>query len=186
MAANELQEYYAKSRTAWRQWLEKNHAKKTGVWLIYYKKNSGKPSVPYAEAVEEALCFGWIDSIMKPVDDAQYKQKFTPRNPKSEWSALNKSRVEKLRREGKMHASGEAAIKAAMESGGWTKIDHVENLEVPADLQKAFARNKKAALHFEKLSKSVKKQWLHRLGSAKLPDTRKRRIEQILQLVKNV
>src|SRR5437667_4374542 len=106
----ELKTFYPKDRKAWRQWLQKHHAKEPGVWLIYYKKNSGKSRVAYDEAVEEALCFGWIDSIMKPIDDDKYMQKFTPRKVKSVWSALNKKRVEKLMEQNLMEPAGLAII----------------------------------------------------------------------------
>src|SRR5687768_13924365 len=89
-------QYYAKTRKEWRRWLTRNHEASSGVWLVFYKKESGKPRVPYADAVEEALCFGWIDSVMNPLDQDRYMQLFTPRKPKSAWSKLNKTRIEKL------------------------------------------------------------------------------------------
>ena len=108
--ADELKTFYDKNRKAWREWLQKNHDKKAGVWLIYYKKGSGKSRVSYDDAVEEALCFGWIDSIMHPIDEYKYKQKFTPRKTKSVWSALNKRRIEKLIEQQLMMPAGLALI----------------------------------------------------------------------------
>jgi len=96
MVSPELKTVYARDRKAWRNWLQKNHSKSAGVWLIYYKKSSGNPRLEYNDAVEEALCFGWIDSTIRPIDEKKYMQRFTPRKPKSGWSALNKHRVEKM------------------------------------------------------------------------------------------
>lgn len=182
--AGELKTYYAKDRKSWRAWLEKNHSKEQGVWLIYYKKSSGKNRVSYADAVEEALCFGWIDSIMHPIDEHKYKQKFTPRKTKSVWSALNKKRVEKLIKENLMEPAGLKIIATGKENGSWTKIDHVENFEIPGDLKKTFSRNKKLAKYFEGLGKFRQKQWLYRLGNAKLPETRAKRISALVEEAK--
>ena len=99
---NQIEHYYAKDRTDWRNWLEANHATSPGVWLVYYKKHTDQPSIAYADAVEEALCFGWVDSRPNVLDDERYKQLFSPRKPKSPWSKLNKQRVEKLTQEGLM------------------------------------------------------------------------------------
>ncbi|MEP6926223.1 MAG: YdeI/OmpD-associated family protein [Ginsengibacter sp.] len=173
--------YYAKDRKAWRSWLLKNHAKEPGVWLIYYKKDSGKTRVSYNDAVEEALCFGWIDSIAKPIDEEKYMQKFTPRKIKSVWSALNKKRVEKLLEQKLMTLAGMAIIDTGKKNGSWERIDHVENFLVPPDLKKFFAKNKKVFKYFEVLSKSGQKQWLYRLHNAKLPETRAKRIAELVE-----
>ena len=138
MGQQELKSFYAKDRKTWRKWLEKNHAKSPGIWLIYYKKNSGKTRVAYDDAVEEALCFGWIDSTMRPLDEHSFIQRFSPRKPKSNWSALNKKRIEKLIKEGLMSTAGLEKINLAKNNGSWVSIDHVENLEIPPDLQKHF------------------------------------------------
>ena len=180
----ELKTYYPKDRKTWRQWLQKHHTKEPGVWLIYYKKNSAKSSVAYNESVEEALCFGWIDSIMKPIDEEKYMQKFTPRKVKSVWSALNKKRVEQLIEQNLMQAAGLAIIDLGKQNGSWTKLDHVESYTIPPDLEKTLAKNKKVFKYFEALSKSVKKQWLYRLGNAKLPETRAKRIKEIIDEAK--
>jgi len=115
----ELRRVRPKSRQAWRDWLEKNHASSGGVWLVYAKKHSGLPSLTYNDAVEEALCFGWIDSKVNPIDDRFYMQVFTPRKPWSAWSALNKTRVKRLVAAGRMTVAGAAAIKVAKKSGAW-------------------------------------------------------------------
>ena len=178
MPAIELKSYCPKDRKAWRNWLIKNHSKKPGAWLIYYKKDSGKPRVSYDDAVEEALCFGWIDSIMKPLDEEKYMQKFTPRKIKSVWSALNKSRVETLIKEKLMMPPGLEISEKGKRNGSWVQLDHVENFIVPPDLKKLFAKNKKVLKYFEGLSKSVQKQWLYRLHNARLPATRSKRLAE--------
>jgi uncharacterized protein YdeI (YjbR/CyaY-like superfamily) len=180
MATTGLRSYYAKDRKAWRHWLMKHHSKEPGVWLIYYKKDSGKTRVSYNDAVEEALCFGWIDSIMKPVDEEKYTQKFTPRKIKSVWSALNKRRVEKLSEQKLMTPAGIAIIDTGKKNGSWEQLDHVENFIVPPDLQKFFAKNKKVLKYFEGLGKFRQKQWLYRLHNAKLPETRAKRIADLV------
>ena len=177
---SELKKFYAKDHKAWRKWLQQHHSKEPGVWLIYYKKDSGKSRVPYDEAVEEALCFGWIDSIMKPIDEEKYMQKFTPRKTKSVWSALNKRRVEQLIANNLMADAGLKIIEVGKQNGSWTKLDHVENFEVPADLKKVLAKNKKLAQWFDGLAKFNRKSWLYRLGNAKLPETRAKRIAEML------
>ncbi|MDQ6845439.1 MAG: YdeI/OmpD-associated family protein [Bacteroidota bacterium] len=181
MTAGEIKSYYAKDRKAWRKWLQRNHVKEPGVWLIYYKKDSGKSRVAYDEAVEEALCFGWIDSIAKPVDEEKYKQKFTPRKTKSVWSALNKSRVEKLIEKKLMTPAGLEIIEIGKKNGSWTKLDHVENFVVPPDLKKFFIKNKPVSKYFESLGKSRQKQWLYRLHNARLPATRAKRLAEFLE-----
>lgn len=169
-----------KSRKAWRAWLQKHHAASSGVWLVYAKKQSGLPSLTYSDAVEEALCFGWIDSKINPIDDTFYMQVFTPRKMKSAWSALNKSRVTRLLEAGLMAAAGLAMVKAAKESGTWTARDHVEALIVPPDLRKALKTNPEAGRTWESYTPSRRKAVLYRLHAAKRPETRARYLEEIL------
>ncbi len=123
--------FYSKDRKAWRNWLEKNHNASPGIWLIYYKKDSGKSRVAYADAVEEALCFGWIDSTMNPIDADSYMQLFTPRKEKSGWSKLNKERVEKLIQLGLMTDAGMKKIELAKKHETWNKLDHIEAFTIP-------------------------------------------------------
>jgi uncharacterized protein YdeI (YjbR/CyaY-like superfamily) len=179
-----LKEYYAKDRKTWRKWLEKNHTASAGIWLIYYKKDSGKTGVTYAEAVEEALCFGWIDSTQRPRDEESSKQSFMPRKDKSTWSRPNKQRVEKMEQEGLMTDAGRAKIEIAKQNGSWTSLDDVEDLIVPDQLAKAFAKNKTAKKNFDAMSASVKKQFLYLLSSTKVAQTRKKRIAEIIRLTK--
>ena len=180
METTGLKSYYAKDRKAWRNWLQKHHAKVPGVWLIYYKKDSGKTRVSYDDAVEEALCFGWIDSIMKPIDEDKYMQKFTPRKIKSVWSALNKKRIEKLTEQKLMTPAGMAIIDAGKKNGSWVQLDHVENFIVPPDLKKLFVKNKKVLKYFEGLGKFRQRQWLYGLHNAKLAETRANRIADLV------
>ena len=170
-----------KSRKAWRAWLQNHHAASTGVWLVYAKKHSGLPSLTYSDAVEEALCFGWIDSKINPIDDTFYMQVFTPRKMASAWSALNKARVKRLLEAGLMAAAGLAMIEAAKASGTWTARDHVEALIVPPDLTRALKANPDASRKWASYSPSRRKAVLYRLDAAKRRETRARYLEAILE-----
>lgn len=179
--AGEVDRYYAPDRTAWRLWLAEHHGSARGVWLIYYKKHTGEPTVTYDEAVEEALCFGWIDSRPNVIDDARYMQLFSPRKPKSPWSKVNNGRIERLIREGRMAAAGLAAIDAAKADGSWGAYDAIEALLIPDDLRLALAAHGAALEHFERFGASTKKQLLWHVESAKRPETRAKRIAQIVE-----
>jgi len=181
---NSYDQFYPKDRKTWRSWLSKHHAKAPGVWLVYYKKESGKPRVAYADAVEEALCFGWIDSTMRPLDEERYMQLFTPRKPKSEWSKLNKTRVEQLIKNGLMTPAGLEKINISKANGHWEKIDHVEALTVPSDLAKQLGKSKKATAYFDTLKTTNKKYLLHWLNNAKRVETRAKRVEEIMAALK--
>ncbi len=184
---HQIQTFYAKDAKAWRKWLQKNHAKEMSVWLIIYKKESGKPSVYYKEAVDEALCFGWIDSKPNKRDDESYYQFFAKRNPKSNWSTVNKTKVEKLIKEKRMAKAGLEAIEAAKQNGTWNALDEVDNSIVPEDLTKALLKNKIAQQNFEAFPKSSKKiilEWIH---NAKKEETRLKRIKETVSLAaKNI
>lgn len=186
MANPEYRTTHPKSRKQWRAWLEKNHLSSPGVWLVYYKKESGKPRVLYDEAVEEALCFGWIDSLPRKLDEEKSMLRFTPRKSRSVWSKLNKSRVEKLIAEKKMMPAGWEAIQTAKKNGSWESLsasDHAaDNNLVPADLEKAFSRNNKARENFMHFSVSVRKQFLAWIDQAKRQGTREERIRQTLRM----
>jgi uncharacterized protein YdeI (YjbR/CyaY-like superfamily) len=166
-------------RTAaeWRAWLAKNHATKREIWLIYFKKGSRKKSLTYREALEEALCYGWIDSTVGRLDAERYKQRYTPRNPDSVWSASNKERVKRLITKGRMTEAGLVKIRLAKRNGSWTKLDKVErNGETPSELVDALGKNPKANGEFAKLPPSQKKIWSWWIMSAKRPETRARRV----------
>lgn len=175
---------YFKNRTEWRKWLSINHSSSKGVYLIFYKVTSRKESMRWEEAVQEALCFGWIDSTVKKIDNEGRKQRFTPRNLKSGWSKLNKDHIKKLIANNLMHESGLQKIEIAKKDGSWSIRDDAENLIIPNDLKKAFAKNKLALKNFQALSKSYKKSYLHWLYSAKREETKKKRIIEIINLCK--
>lgn len=177
---DQLETIYASDRNTWRIWLEKNHYTSIGIWLIYYKVKSGKPSVQYSEAVKEALCFGWIDSKVKSLDEDRYKQIFTPRKQKSVWSKLNKQYIEELIEQGLMTEAGLKKIEAAKQDGSWITLDAIEALTIPIDLQQALQANERANSNFEAFSNSLKKNILVWIDSAKRPETRRARIEQAI------
>jgi uncharacterized protein YdeI (YjbR/CyaY-like superfamily) len=174
----QLESIYASDRASWRGWLQQNHRLSSGIWLIYYKVKSSKPSVLYAEAVKEALCFGWIDSKVKSIDEERYQQIFTPRKPKSVWSKLNKQYIAELIDQGLMTDAGMAKITAAQQDNSWTILDAIETLTLPADLVATLAVNPIAQQNFEKFNNSSKKTILFWIESAKRPQTRLNRIEQ--------
>lgn len=174
--------FYAKNRSAWRKWLQQHHTKKTFVWLIIYRKSSSTPSVYYDEAVEEALCFGWIDSKPNKRDDESFYLTFSPRKPKSVWSALNKRRIEQLLANGKMTEAGMVKIEQAKKDGSWFTLDAVEALQMPEPLKKALAKNKKAQTNFNAFPPSFKKGVYYWVQSAKTEATLTKRITETVTL----
>jgi uncharacterized protein YdeI (YjbR/CyaY-like superfamily) len=175
--------FQPKSRKAWRAWLQKNHASSNGAWLIYAKKHTGLPSLTYNDAVEEALCFGWIDSKVNSIDDALYMQVFTPRKPTSAWSALNKARIERLVAAGLMTAAGLALVKIAKRRGTWAAADQVDALAIPSDLRKAIDANPDAKRNWTSYSLRMRKGFLNRVAAAKRPETRARHVHDIVEIV---
>ena len=169
---------HPKSRAEWRKWLEENHTRTEGVWLIIYKKGTGKPRVDYAEAVEEALCFGWIDSKGNKLDDERSMLWMAPRKAKTGWSKLNKERIEKLIKAKLMTPAGLAKINAAKKDGTWNALDAIEALEIALDLAKAFSKNKTAKEYFCAFPRSARRALLEWIASAKKPETRAKRIEE--------
>lgn len=178
----ETETFYAKSRQEWREWLQDNHDKKQSVWLIYYKKKSAVPSVVYSDAVDEALCFGWIDSKAKPIDEDSYMQFFSRRKPKSVWSKVNKEKIERLTKQGLMTEMGFEAIERAKQNGSWTLLDEAEALIIPQDLEEEFQKRPNAKPYFLSLSRSDKRNILQWLVLAKRPETRAKRIREIVEL----
>jgi len=170
-----------KSRKAWRAWLQKHHATSPGVLLVYAKKHTGIPSLDWDEAVEEALCFGWIDSKRLPLDGEFFLQTFTPRKPKSRWSGLNKTRVAALVKAGLMTPAGQKAIDLAKKTGTWAAFDHVDALVMPDDLTQALAKAPAAAATLKTLTVARQKQFLYFLNDAKREETRVKRIAHILK-----
>jgi uncharacterized protein YdeI (YjbR/CyaY-like superfamily) len=169
---------HPKSRAEWRKWLKENHTRTEGIWLISYKKATGKPRFDYADAVEEALCFGWIDSKPGKLDEERSMLWFAPRKAKTGWSKLNKERIEKLIEAGLMTSAGLTKIEAAKKDGSWNLLDAIHKMGVPPDLAKAFSKNKTAREYFEAFPPSVKRAILEWIASAKRPETRAKRIEE--------
>lgn len=168
------------NRAEWREWLERNHVDVTGVWLAVGKKGNQVTTLTYDDAVEEALCFGWIDSVVHKLDDDRFRQLFTPRRPRSTWSLLNKQRVERLIAAGQMTPAGMAAIEIAKANGSWESLDHVDAMTVPDDLSQALAALPGAREGFSALSPSKQRQALYWIGTAKRAETRKSRIDKVV------
>lgn len=171
---------HAETRAEWRAWLEANHASESGAWLVSWRRGHG-PRVEYEEAVEEALCFGWIDSQGSNIDERRSKQYYAPRKPGSGWAATNKARVERLIAEGLMRPAGLEAIERAKANGSWTLLDSVEAGEIPDDLAAALAAAPPARANFDAFPKSAKRAMLEWTAQAKRPETRAARIRQIAE-----
>ena len=169
-------------RAAWRRWLAERHEQRDAIWLVLHKRSSDGTSPSYDEAVEEALCFGWIDSTVNRLDDRRNVQLFAPRKPRGTWSASNKARVARLERDGLLAPAGIAAIDVAKENGSWTALDAVERLEEPPELAAALDANAAAREHWSGFSPSSRKQILWWIVSAKRPETRAARIEQAVRM----
>ena len=179
MQKEEPEYFYPPTQQAWRDWLQENHDSKQCVWVIYYKKSTGIPSISWSEAVDEALCFGWIDSTVRPIEEGKFRQYFTRRKPGSTWSKINKEKIVQLIAEGRMTEAGLASIETAKQNGSWTILDEVEELIIPADLEDAFHKYPGSKDFFLSLSKSVRKMMLSWIVLAKQAETRQKRIEEI-------
>lgn len=175
---------YFKNAQEWRNWLHENHAVRSRVSLVFYKVSSSFESMRWEEAVQVAICYGWIDSTVRRLDDERRVQLFTQRKDKSVWSKLNKSYVEKLIAENVMHESGLQKIEIAKHNGSWQSLDAVENLEIPSDLQNAFNQNLDAFENYKNFSFSYRKSYLYWLNQAKREETRFVRINEIIRLCK--
>lgn len=170
------------TRAEWRAWLEENHTRGEGVWLITYKKAAGRPRIEYDEAVEEALCFGWVDSKPNKLDDERSLLWFAPRKPGTGWSKPNKESVVRLIAAGLMAPSGLAKVEAAQADGSWNALDAVEALELPADLDQALAADPAAQRYWDAFPRSVKRGILEWIASAKTSSTRARRVDETVRL----
>lgn len=166
-------------RASWRSWLEANHATARGVHVISWRPRTGKLRLEYDDAIEEALCFGWVDSSGGVIDEERAQLYFAPRRPRSVWAASNKARVERLRGAGLMTPAGEAVIERAIADGSWTVLDTAERLEVPEDLAVALADRPDAAANFAAFPPGARKMALAWVATAKRPDTRERRITEV-------
>jgi uncharacterized protein YdeI (YjbR/CyaY-like superfamily) len=174
---------YVASREEWRAWLEDHHRSETEVWLIYYKKQSGRPRIPYDHAVEEAICFGWIDSIVKRMDDERFAQKFTPRRDASRWSALNKRRLRKLIRDGRMTEAGLATVDATALDEEPDAKPSARAMDLPRALKQALMANPKAWKNFQNLAPSYRRHYVGWIMQAKKEETRVRRLREAIGLL---
>jgi uncharacterized protein YdeI (YjbR/CyaY-like superfamily) len=172
------------SAKEWERWLARNHAKSPGVWLKMAKKGSGVETVSHPDALEVALCYGWIDGLRHKHDDVYFRQRFTPRKPRSKWSKINRDKVEALTRAGRMQPAGQRQVDAAKADGRWAAAyDSPGSIQVPDDLARALRRNAKARRKFEALDSRNRYAVLYRIHDAKRPETRARRIEQFVTML---
>jgi uncharacterized protein YdeI (YjbR/CyaY-like superfamily) len=175
-----------KTPDEWRSWLEANHQSETGVWLQFAKKNAPLQSINYDQALEEALCFGWIDSLLQKYDDQSYLQKFSPRKPNSIWSKKNTEHIEQLVERKKMHPAGLAMVEAAKQSGRWqTAYDKPADMKVPTDFLVALEKKPKAKAFFETLNKANTYAIAWRLQTAQKPETRQKRLQKLIEMMEN-
>ena len=178
-----MEKVFAQDRNAWRNWLEENHDKLSEIYLAFYKLSAKKPTVTYEEAVEEALCFGWIDGIRKGIDEETYMNRFTPRKPKSTWSVVNKDRVEKLISEGKMTEAGMKLVEIAKQNGQWDAAYQLSaKQEIPQDLDDALEANEAALIFFKSLSNTNQFTYIRQIEKVKSPELRAERLERIIKL----
>ncbi|WP_410210614.1 YdeI/OmpD-associated family protein [Aquirhabdus sp.] len=176
------EQYYFKNDKEWRNWLHENHHSSKGIHLIFYRVDSETESMRWEEAVQVAICYGWIDSTVKKLDDERRIQLFAPRKDKSVWSKLNKTYIEKLIKQNLMHESGLRKIELAKQNGSWESLDDVENLVIPKDLELAFAAHPMALENYQRFSPSYRKNYLYWLNQAKRVETRDIRIAEIVRL----
>jgi len=177
----EVQSISIHTQAEWRQWLMDNHLVEKSVWIICHTKNSGQPAVAWSELVDEALCFGWIDSTRKTIQKGSFKQLFSRRKSKGTWSRVNKEKIVKLIANGQMTPAGLEVIRLAQENGSWSALDSVEELFIPEDLDSALRSYPEAEAFFAGLSKSAKKMLLQWIALAKRPETRNKRIVEIAE-----
>lgn len=177
-----LETFCPASQEEWKEWLQQHHVLKQSVWLVYYKKKTGVASITWSEAVDEALCFGWIDGKAKPVDDQKFMHFFSRRKPNGTWSKVNKEKIKRLIKTGKMTQAGFEIIKAAKQNGSWTVLDEVEKLIVPSDLEDEFQTKPRSKDYYLSLSRSVRKAILQWLVLAKQPQTWQKGIVEIPEL----
>lgn len=180
-----MKRLYFNDLTAWREWLAANHAAEPkGIWLVFDKHAAGRDCLTYEQAVQEALCFGWIDSVIRRIDADQYCRKFTPRKDRSQWSCLNKQRVAKVIREGRMTEFGLAKIKAAKRLGNWSRDPRPQtSLEVPRELAAALEHDPKSREFFDSLAPTYRKHFILWISTAKQPETRAKRIKEASALL---
>lgn len=181
MEESEIGSVCPDNRQQWRKWLQKNHTTKDSVWLVLYKKESDIPTVNWSDAVDEALCFGWIDSQRKSIDEEKFMQRFSRRKANSTWSKVNKQKIQRLIKEGLMTKAGLEVIEAAKQNGSWSILDDVEEHVIPKDLEAAFKKKAGSKSFFLSLSKSKRRAALLALVLTKRPETRAKRVREIAE-----
>lgn len=181
MQENTIELFYPTNQMAWRNWLEENHQSKQAVWVVFYRQSSEKPSITWSDAVDEALCFGWIDSKKIKIDHETSHQYFSKRKPKRTWSKVNKVKIQQLMEANKMAEAGLQIIEIAKENGSWTLLDEVEALIIPDDLARELEKYPSARINFENHSKTTKKMLLQWIVLAKTATTREKRIHEIAE-----
>ncbi len=182
MAQADAERVEPTSRADWRTWLDANHATATGAWVVYAKKSARSSGPTYEDLIEEALCYGWIDSTLRPVDADRTSLYFCPRRPRGVWAASNKERVERLAAAGLMTAAGIAVIERAKADGSWTILDRAESLNPPDELAEAFDSYPGSLAEFDAFPAGARKQLIYWVDSAKRSDTRRRRADEIARL----
>jgi uncharacterized protein YdeI (YjbR/CyaY-like superfamily) len=176
--SEQREQLLVESREQWRDWLERNHSTSRGVWIVTWKMNRGRPHLPYNDIVEEALAVGWIDSQPRKLDEDRSQLLITPRKPGSNWSRLNKQRIERLTEACLMRDAGLAVVAAARADGSWKSLDEVEDLIEPADLRIALDRNRTSRENWDSFPRSTRRGILEWIGNAKTPATRAKRITE--------
>lgn len=177
-ALDQFERIEVTTRAQWRDWLSANHLQSESVWVVTFKKGTSRPRVPYDDLVEEALAFGWVDSLPRKLDEERTMLLMSPRKPGSNWSAVNKARIETMTEAGLMHPAGLAKIEQAKADGSWSALDAVDRLDVPADLAAAFAERSGSAEAFAAFPPSTRRGILEWIGNAKRPETRAARIAE--------
>lgn len=181
-----MERLYCRNLAEWRQWLLENHQSKASVWLVFWKNKSKAQQLDYHGALDEALCFGWIDSVIKRIDDERYQRRFSRRRPKSNWSEKNKAKIQLLIEQNRLRAAGYEAVNAAKADGSWDKAARQEiRDEVPETLQKALDENNEARAFFEKLPPSERKRYIWWIATAKKKETIAKRVKESIDLLKN-
>jgi len=172
------------NRQQWRDWLTNNHARETEVWLVFIKKHTGRANLSYGDAVEEALCFGWIDGIKRSIDQDRYEHRFSPRKPGSKWSATNKARVQRLLKSGRMAPAGKQAVADAKVNGRWDEpVTPARQVDMPPEFAQRLQRNRKAATFFASLAPSCQREYIAWIAAAKRSETRQRRLDEAMDLL---
>lgn len=174
-----------RNRAAWRRWLEANHDTRTEVWLVFYKAHTNKANLSYGDAVEEAICFGWIDGVKKSLDDARYTHRFSPRTASSQWSATNRKRAEKMLRGGHVTRAGRQAIDRAKRSGTWNPKAAPVDTSVPRELSERLDGHPEAKKFFDSLAPTYRAQFTGWINAAKRDDTKQRRLREAMKLLAN-